>query len=307
MNQKAINLTDVISKDELRLLRSTSNWRASYSLLFTWAIIISCFAMVILLPNPITFIFATLILAGRQLSLAILTHDCVHACHFSSHKLNNFIGTWLCAGPMNIPFYDYRTYHFEHHRYAGTDKDPDIKLVVDYPVAKDSLRRKFTRDITGRTGLRDTLYKIKNFKLKRDFRWPLFHILLLSILIAVGFPWAYSLWWVAELFIFPLIFRIRNIGEHGVALDRTNTDPRLNTHTTIANWWERLLLAPNHVNYHLEHHHFANIPSYKLPQLHKALVSGGYYNGFNCFTKGYANMLKRAVRVTESINKPTSI
>ena len=28
----------------------------------------------------------------------------------------------------------------------------------------------------------------------------------------------------------------------------------LNTRTTRVRWWERFLLAPNFVNYHLEHH-----------------------------------------------------
>ena len=299
MSNKLSQSNLALSKEKLIDLRIRSNYRATVSLLVTWGLIIGLFAFLILWPNPITFILAAFILAGRQLSLAILTHDCAHACHFTNLNVNNIVGKWLCGGPMNIPFEDYRTYHFKHHRYTGTDKDPDIVLVKDYPVPADSLRRKFTRDITGQTGVRDTLNKIKNFKLARDFRWPIFHIILLSTLLLFDVAWTYSLWWTAELFIFPLIFRIRNIGEHGVALDRNNKDFRYNTHTTVANWWERLFLAPNHVNYHLEHHTYPNVPSYNLPELHNVLVSGGYYNGLNCTTKGYVNMLKRAIRPAE--------
>ena len=54
--------------------------------------------------------------------------------------------------------------------------------------------------------------------------------------------------------------RLRNIGEHGVALDRYDPEPRRNTHTTRVNWLERLLVAPNHVHFHLEHHMFAAVP-----------------------------------------------
>ena len=34
-----------------------------------------------------------------------------------------------------------------------------------------------------------------------------------------------------------------------------------------APWWQRLVLAPNGVNYHLEHHFMASVPCYRLAAL----------------------------------------
>ncbi len=288
--------TEILSKEDIRMLRTPSNIRASISLLFNWLLIAFGFALFILWPNPLSFIVGTIIIGGRQLGLGVLTHDCTHNALFSTLKLNNIIGHWLCGMPMNISVYDYRAQHMKHHRYAGTENDPDIVFVEKYPVAKDSLKRKLTRDITGRTGLRDTLYKFKTFKLSKNYPWLVFHVLLISILFAAGAPSAYLMWWLAELTLYPLVVRIRQIGEHGVAVDRTSLDPRLNTGTTIPSWWEKLLLAPNHVYYHVEHHQYANVPPYNLAKLHKLLSDSGYYKGHNCISHGYFDVLRRAVQ-----------
>ena len=97
-----------------------------------------------------------------------------------------------------------------------------------------------------------------------------------------------------------MLTRVRQIGEHGVAIDRDSLDPRDNTSTTLASWWERLFIAPNQVNYHLEHHHFAAVPGYNLPRLHRLLASRGYYRDHDCISHGYLDVLKRAVRHDET-------
>ena len=48
-----------------------------------------------------------------------------------------------------------------------------------------------------------------------------------------------------------------------------------NTRTTRARWWERLLIAPNRVNYHLEHHLLMTVPLYNLPRMHRMLKERG--------------------------------
>ena len=189
----------------------------------------------------------------------------------------------------------YRQYHLKHHRFAGTKNDPDLVFVENYPVPRDSLRRKFTRDFSGQTGLRDLKMKLSSFKFARDFPWALFHLVLFGALTSAGAPWAYLLWWVAELFIYPALVRLRQIGEHGVAVDRSSQDPRLNTGTTLAPWWQRVLVAPNNVNYHLEHHFMASVPPYNLHKLHTLLKARGFYSEFDCLSNGYADVLKRAL------------
>ena len=104
------------------------------------------------------------------------------------------------------------------------------------------------------------------------------------------------MWWAAELTVYPLVVRLRQIGEHGVATDRSDLDPRMNTGTTLPSWWERLLIAPNHVYYHVEHHQYANIPPYNLHKLHTLLVERCYYDDYDCVANGFADVLRRAVQ-----------
>ncbi len=295
-------LGDVLSRKELQTLRALSDARAAATFGFNWALIVAAFAMTIAMPNPFTILLAVLLLGGRQLGLAILMHDCSHRAFFRTRRLNDFVGHWLCAVPVKARLDDYRAVHLRHHRHAGTSADPDLVFVEKYPVPADSLRRKLIRDVTGQTGLRDLLAYLRRFRWSRDYGAVLFHLTMLFILTGFGAPWTYLLWWAADLFVFPVIVRIRQIGEHGVAMTRVDRgnrgdrDPRKNTSTTLPAWWERLLIAPNNVHYHLEHHLFATVPPYRLTRLHRLLKTRGFYDGYDCISKGYADVLRRAVQ-----------
>jgi len=66
-----------------------------------------------------------------------------------------------------------------------------------------------------------------------------------------------------------------------------------NTRTTLVRWWERLLVAPNYVNYHLEHHLIMTVPHYNLPRLHRLLRDRGVLDGA-CVHTGYRGVLQLA-------------
>ena len=289
-------LSDVLSKEELRAYSRPSNVKAGLILAGNWLLIIAIFAMVVVWPNPITVLLGVLLLAGRQLSLSVLMHDCSHHAFFTTKRLNEFFGRWFTGGPINICVRAYRDYHVSHHQHAGTPGDPDRIFTEKYPVSRASLKRKFIRDFTGQTGFRDTIVKLKNGGWSQTFPWAVFHIALITILTMAGAPWAYLMWWAGELLIYPALMRLRQIGEHGIAQDRNSRDARDNTGTTLASWWERLLVAPNNVNFHAEHHLFAAVPSYNLPDLHRTLHSRGYYKGFESVTDSYSAVLKKAIR-----------
>jgi fatty acid desaturase len=85
--------------------------------------------------------------------------------------------------------------------------------------------------------------------------------------------------------------RIRSIAEHAMIDDPA--DPLKNTRTTIARWWERLLVAPNCVNFHLEHHLAMTVPHYRLHRMHRMLIERGVLADA-CVTRGYLAVLARA-------------
>ncbi len=293
---KPASFTDYLSKEEIAELMRSSNLRGWWTVAVNWAIIAAAFALAIAWPNPLTIVLAVLLIAARQLGLGIIVHDCAHHALFASRTLNERVGQWLAGFPMNQSLAKYRSYHLKHHRFAGTPQDPDIGFVHNYPVTRASLRRKFVRDLTGRTGMRDLMRDLRGFRLAQQWPWLAFHLALFAILALAGGWWAYSLWWAALLFVYPAIVRLRQIGEHGVAEERSDLDPRRNTSTTVARWWERLFVAPNHVHYHLEHHLAAGVPPYRLAAMHRLLAERGFYNGFTCISRGYADVIRRAVQ-----------
>jgi fatty acid desaturase len=295
---KHIKLSEILSKEDLKQLRRKSTPRALMILAINWAMVVCSFAIFIIWTNPLTFVISTLLLGGRQLGLGVLVHECAHSAFLENQKVNDLVGHWLCGSVANTSVYAYREYHLKHHRHAGTELDPDIVFVDKYPVKRDSLKRKIIRDISGQTGYRDTRLKLSQFKWSQHYPWVLSHLLMISVLTFAGAPWAYAVWWAAEIFVLPLLVRLRQIGEHGVADDRTSRSPRLNTGTTLVSWWERLLVAPNYVNYHVEHHQFASVPCYRLPGLHKKLKQGGYFDNYDCIASGYRDVLSRAVQAS---------
>mgnify|MGYP001810332849 FL=1 len=80
---------------------------------------------------------------------------------------------------------------------------------------------------------------------------------------ALGYWWAWlALWIVPMATWFPLVTRLRAMGEH--AMVNTQDDPFTHARTTLANPLERLFIAPFWVHYHCEHHCFMYVPCYTL-------------------------------------------
>ena len=127
---------------------------------------------------------------------------------------------------------------------------------------------------------------------RRAFRGALItNALLFGILLLLGYPALYLLWVGAWLSVNTWVTRIRSIAEHALTPDPD--DPLRNTRTVLPRWWERLLIAPNRVNYHLEHHLLMTVPHYRLPAFHALLAERGLLDGA-CVERSYFDILRRA-------------
>lgn len=294
-----MKLSEAVTRNELRELSQSSDFKGGALVAGNLALLAAAFAMAAVWPNPLTVLLAVLLIAGRQLGLSIILHETAHDTLFKIKGLNRFVGKWIAQGLIDVSLDGYRAYHLKHHQNAGTPDDPDIPLVKGYPAAPASMRRKLTRDLTGRTAMKEFAFSLKNASWENKAPVLLAHGLMLLALAAAGAAWTYALWWVARIFLLPAFMRIRIIGEHGVATNVLSPDPRDNTHTTVPRWWERLTVAPNNVSFHLEHHMFAAVPCYNLPKLHRLLSERGYYAGKNCVTVGYPKVMRAAIRQPE--------
>jgi fatty acid desaturase len=288
-------ILDVLSKDELKALTRTSNACAAWVTFVNFALIAGAFALAASWRHPLAWACASVILGGRALGLGVLTHDTAHLAFFSSRKTNEWAGTWLFGGLPHVPYLAYRKGHLEHHRTAGTGQDPDLAFVDGYPATRASLCRKLLRDISGINGLKNIAYQIRSATPGGSLPFLLSHGLLVSILFALDIAPTYACWWLGQLFVFPLVLRLRVMGEHGAVPDHMDRDPRRNTATTLAGPLGKLLVGPNNVHFHVEHHLAAAVPSYRLPAMHRLLNARGYFEGSQCVASSYWAVIRRCM------------
>ena len=297
--------TEALSPGERRELLAIHGSRAWLSIATNWGLVGAAFALVAWAPNPLTVVLALVVIGGRQLGFAILMHEAAHRSLFRSRRWNDVVGNWVCAYPVWSDLYPYRAYHLQHHAKTGTAEDPDLSLAAPFPVTRASLRRKIWRDLTGQTGWKRARATFRrdlglsqgrvrrlDFTGVRNFRGvTITNAVLLAVLALCGHPALYLLWVAAWFTTYSLVMRIRSIAEHGMVPDPS--DDLRNTRTTLARWWERLLIAPNRVNYHLEHHIMMAVPHYHLPRLHRLLRERAVLAGA-CVTEGYLRVLHLA-------------
>ena len=286
--------TELLSKEEIRRFSVRSNWSALRMVLGNWFIIAGVFAVVAFWTNPVTIFLAILVFGGRQLSLDVLVHDCGHSSMFTRWKWNRFVAEWLAAPFVFSHAKSYRLKHGKHHRLGGTANDPDLQNYINYAVARKSLMRKVARDLTGITGIKILRLSVKALGPAVLVYWVLANLFLFGILYSTGNGILYWLWPAAWLTSHMLVLRIRQAAEHAAVPDLFDPDPRKHTRTTYARWWERLLLAPNFVNYHLEHHILPTVPCYRLREFHDYLMAKGHLEDAK-FCDGYWNVVKQLV------------
>lgn len=300
-----MKVSDYLGREDIARFTAKSDLRAWSMVLGSWLAIATIFWVVATWTNPFTILAAIILLAGRMMGLSVLMHDCGHRTLFRSARLNEWVGQWLCALPVMNDQPSYARGHLEHHRKAGTHEDPDLPNYQAYPVPKESFRRKVVRDLTGQTGLKLVTYIAKgasgvfNNGGERASAVPFLkqiavQCVLFAILAACGIWWAYLLWVAAFMTVFMLIVRVRQVAEHAAVPDLYDMDPRRNTRTVEAPWWQRWTVAPFGVNYHMEHHFMASVPCYHLKDLREHLRRQDALEGVPVF-RGYGQLLRHVI------------
>jgi len=267
-----------------------------------WSLIISAGGLFILWPSPLTYIAAVMLIGARQLGLAVLEHEAAHGTLHPDMRLNDWMAEWLCGGPVGGSLRRYRPYHLAHHKYTEQPEDPDLSLSRPFPVTRGSLARKFLRDLSGQTFFKQRIQPfIRSLGGARrkpprvpdnpGRRFWIAQAAIILVTTALGYWWAWAALWIVPMATwFPLVTRLRAMGEH--AMVNTQDDPFTHARTTLANPLERLLIAPFWVHYHCEHHCFMYIPCYRLERAHRLLIAKGFGTRMR-ITKGYLAVLER--------------
>jgi fatty acid desaturase len=289
-----------LTREEVQSLLEPHDLRSWWSIAVNWGLVFASLALVARWPNPVTIVVALVVIGARQLSCAAIMHDAAHRSLFRHRHLNDWAGSWLAAYPVWSDLHLYRPYHLKHHAKTGGPDDPDIGLVRPFPITRTSLRRKLWRDLSGQTGRKfaraawgRTFGRARHDRAacRAAIGVTVTNLVLLGVVTAAGRPALYLLWVGAWLTTYTLVTRVRSIAEHALTPDAD--DPLNNTRTVLARWWERLLIAPNRLNYHLEHHLLMTVPHYNLPRLHRLLRDRGALAGA-CVERSYASIVRRA-------------
>jgi fatty acid desaturase len=293
-----------LTREEIADLLRFEDWRSAWSIAFDWLVVFASMALVAWWPHTPTLfapiVVALFLIGARQLGFAILMHEASHRSLFGKRSVNDWAGQWLCAYPIWSDTTVYRPYHLQHHAHTGTQRDPDLGLIMPFPITRTSLRRKIWRDLSGQTGVKFAraayARSVKRWNEPEGRRATLGFVAtnaaLLVALAALGRAELYLLWVGAWLTTNTLVTRIRSIAEHALTPDAD--DPLGNTRTTLLRWWERLLIGPNRVNYHLEHHLLMTVPHYQLPRMHALLRERGLLERACVERGGYAAILRNA-------------
>jgi len=292
--------------DRERLLKRSNVW-AWWLVGSNWLAIMALLLLAGWYPNILTLMLVWVLLPGRQLGLSVLMHEAGHGTLFATRSLNHWVGQWLCALPTLNDLPSYAAGHLNHHRLAGTPEDPDLPNYRAYPVDHRSFRRKVIRDLTGQTGAKLVAGAVKgglsHFSVEAAPADPwlllkqvMVQVALAGVLMALGIGWTWWLWAATFMTSYMLVIRLRQIAEHAAVPDANDPDPRLNTRTVTAPLWQRWLLAPNGVNYHLEHHLLPGVPCYRLQTFRARLIENGWLDQapiFNSYHQVFAHAVRR--------------
>ena len=86
---------------------------------------------------------------------------------------------------------------------------------------------------------------------------------------------------------------MRLISEHSAV---PGADPAYTvTRTTLARWWERWLILPRNIHYHIEHHWYPSVPFYNLPALHARLMANPEFRQRAVITRSLTDSLRQCV------------
>lgn len=291
-----------LPKEVVQQLTRRSAWRATLPIAADFAVIALAAgaALATWFSLPVTLL-AVVVIGTRQHALFVIAHDAAHYLLYDDRRVNDFVGR-LCATVQGLSMCTYRVIHRLHHNNLYGELDPDTALHGGYPRGKAYLAKKLLKDLAGLTAWKTYAYFLggapalntqtnvalrplddTSEKLKAQARSDrnavvAVHVALLAVFAWSGFLVQYLVLWILPLItVVQAILRLRAIAEHGATTDFSS--PLTAARTNLAPAWLEWLIFPHQVNYHVEHHLYASVPYYRLPELHREMLGRGLLDG----------------------------
>lgn len=208
--------------------------------------------------------------------LTMVMHDCLHGTLFGSQGANRLCG--IAAGAMSgIEFHAFARLHWAHHRHTGEPGDPQGSDYLSLPASSAGIVWHLLLPLTGYTVFKVWLV-LRTLPRGRSHIAALALAPLIVVQGCAAFVASNGLvyWWLAPLpslsaATFGLFFaQLRGFAEH-VAMPGQSPEGNVRSHELEL--IDRLLLHDLNFNYHREHHLHPNVPSCRLPELHRRLAA----------------------------------
>ncbi|MBY0414835.1 MAG: fatty acid desaturase family protein [Bdellovibrionales bacterium] len=276
----------MLSKVEFKKLNRPVSIIPFLLLMGDWMLIL---CGIFLLKSPLTFAFGFLLLMRQQLSLSVMMHEGVHNLLLENKRMNDLLGIFFCSGPILSHFHGYRNLHMKHHRHALSSEDPGQYLLKSHRESPRAFILDILKDLSFITyislGFKVDTGKITKTALALNLLGQVFGLIMVWVLFKLfGLSFSYYIFcWVIPLVtIHQVVLRIRALMEHGGFSYHKEAEA---CNRSVKAGWVTKILAPHNINYHIEHHLYPTIPSYRLVHISKKL-------SFNNREESYGNALK---------------
>jgi len=263
----------VVDPDLIRAWSRPRGLRAAVRLVVTLGLLIASFSMLWISPSvaiaaPLVFILNGILFHH----LLIIQHETLHYSLFQRRSWNSVV----CA----ITSYligltpSYRKVHLAHHRHLGeAEKDPDLRNYSRDPLTRREFVVLLVANVSGYAAVAQFFRQRRtpgNANVLEVLILAIVHSVILGSFAVLGAYHYYLIFWLLPLAtVTKTITNLRNLAEHIDTLQASNSRHR----TILCPWWERLVFAPLHFNYHAEHHFYPSVNYTQLPKLHELLMS----------------------------------
>nr|WP_253343427.1 fatty acid desaturase family protein [Sphingobium sp. OAS761] len=294
----------------IRELSVVPNLRNALFLALQWAVIVAACAIAIRIDRWPAYLLCGLVIGTRIQCLAMIMHDACHGLLFSNRRVNDLIGDLFVAYPLLISVDLYRVAHMVHHRHTNTAQDYDYRVQrrdpdQQFPKSGGAMIALLFRSLFGLNYYRiaraarvwsplANLHNPKRFGF--DFRLGLrVRYLIWAVLVYGLILWSPWRWQILGLIFIPQLIwanvfnRIRAMAEHNGVIDTLEIN---GTRTVIPTLFDRVMIGPLNVSYHLEHHLFPSVPGHNLRRLHAHLMADPAYAANAHITSGYWGVIQ---------------
>jgi fatty acid desaturase len=297
----------LLSMAQVRELSATNGLRVIGLLALDYLVILVVVALCVHFKSYFAYAIALPVLGGRYVALGIAMHDAVHYRLFKNRRVNDFVGSVLVGAPILMSMRDYRAVHLDHHRYLGSDRDPELPMRKAFASPRDR-RALVVFSLLGIAGVSFMATMNRAWR-----RWASLAVLPAVAVLdwavpSVGRPLIFC--WLVPIFVWAHGANIlRAYWEHFPVVSQAPLSAEERAYTArnvIVSWVKHHLVMPHNIGYHLDHHLFPSVPMFRLPDLHRALSLNPRHrpHDFVTFREAVADQTARLAAQAAASNAP---